>query len=126
VRQLLEALNSATSSAQRAAILGALEAIPDHRTVEAVRALLSAPELEVRLAAARASRALLGLPQGTPLLDTTTVIALDRSQPDALRASVIEALATLPPRTVDRSGSAQGRPLARRAQPADASWRRRG
>jgi len=44
VRQLLEALNSATSSAQRAAILGALEAIPDHRTVEAVRALLGAPE----------------------------------------------------------------------------------
>ena len=100
VRQLLEALTSATSSAQRAAILGALEAIPDHRTVEPVRALLGAPELEVRLAAARASRALLGLPQGTPLLDTTTIIALDRSQPDALRAGVIEALATLPPRTV--------------------------
>ncbi len=100
VRQLLEALHSATSPAQRAAILGALEAIPDHRTVETVRALLNAPELEVRLAAARASRALLGLPQGTPLLDTTTVIALDRSQPEALRAGVIEALATLPPRTV--------------------------
>jgi HEAT repeat protein len=100
VRQLLEALNSATSPVQRAAVLQALEAIPDHRAVEPVRALLGAATLDVRLAAARVSRALLGLPQGTALLDTMTAIAMDRAQPEALRAGVIDALATLPPRTV--------------------------
>lgn len=100
VRQLLDALGAATSPAQQVAVLHALEAIPDHRTVEPIRAALGAPALEVRLAAARASLALLALPQGTPLLDTATAIALDRDQPDALRAALVEALATLPPRTV--------------------------
>lgn len=101
VRQLLEALASAASPVQQAAILRALDGIPDHRAIEPVRGLLlGAPDPDVRLAAARTSRALLALPQATPLLDTTTALALDRAQPDALRAAVIEALATLPPRTV--------------------------
>lgn len=100
VRQLLDALNHANAPAQQAAILRALEGIPDHRTLEHVRGFLTVTDLEPAMAAARASRALLSLPQGTMLLDTVTDIALDRTRPDALRVAVVEALATLPPRTV--------------------------
>jgi hypothetical protein len=100
IRQLLDALAAAPPVPHQLAIFRALEAIPDHRAVEPVRTALLASPLDVRLAAARTSRALLALPQGTPLLDTTTAIALDRTQPDALRAAVVETLATLPPRTV--------------------------
>jgi hypothetical protein len=99
VRQLLEALSLANSPDQQVSILRALEGIPDHRALEPVRGFLGM-DLEPALAAARASRALLSLPQGTTLLDTVTDIALDRARPDALRVAVVEALATLPPRTV--------------------------
>jgi HEAT repeat protein len=99
VRQLLDALSHASSPDQQASILRALEGIPDHRAVEPVRGFLGT-DLEPAVAAARASRVLLRLPQGTVLLDAVTDIALDRARPDALRVAVVEALATLPPRTV--------------------------
>lgn len=100
VRQLLDALAGAASGEQRAAILQALEAIPDARVVDPVRLALGSTELPVRLAAARTARALLGLPQGTAILDTVTAIGLNRGEPDDLRVAVLEALASLPARTV--------------------------
>jgi HEAT repeat protein len=100
VRQLLDALSGASTSHQQVVVLHVLEAIPDPRAIEPVRAALAATVLDVRLAAARASRALLALPQATPLLDTITTIAVDRDQPEPLRVAVLEVLATLPPRTV--------------------------
>ena len=54
----------------------------------------------MRLAAARAARGLLPLSQGTTVLDRLTSIAVDRTQPGDLRAVAVEALATLPARTV--------------------------
>ena len=54
----------------------------------------------MRLAAARAARGLLPLAQGTTVLDRLTSLAIDRTQPGELRALAIEALATLPARTV--------------------------
>jgi hypothetical protein len=100
VRQLLDVLGGTASPAQQIAVLHVLEAIPDPRAVEPVRAALAAPALDVRVAAARASRALLTLPQATPLLDTVTASAIDRQQPEPLRVALVEVLATLPPRTV--------------------------
>jgi hypothetical protein len=100
VRQLLDALGAATSPAQQIAILHVLEAIPDPRGVEPVRTALNAGPTDVRIAAARASRALLSMPQATPLLDSVTAAAIDREQPETLRVALLEVLSTLPPRTV--------------------------
>ena len=100
VRQLVDALASATTSEARAAVLSALEAIPDARATEPILASLASTDLPVRLAAARAARGLLPLAQGTTVLDRLTSLAVDRTQPGDLRALAIEALATLPARTV--------------------------
>jgi hypothetical protein len=100
VRQLVDALGSATTSEGRAALLSALEAIPDARAIEPILANLASTDLPVRLAAARAARGLLPLAQGTTVLDRLTSLAIDRTQPGDLRALAIEALATLPARTV--------------------------
>jgi HEAT repeat protein len=100
VRQLIDALASARTGEARTAVLSALEAIPDARAIEPVLAHLASTDLPVRLAAARAARELLPLAQGTVVLDRLTSIAIDRAQAGDLRALAIEALATLPPRTV--------------------------
>ena len=52
VRQLVDALASATTSEARAAVLSALEAIPDARATEPILASLASTDLPVRLAAA--------------------------------------------------------------------------
>jgi HEAT repeat protein len=100
VRQLVDALSSATTSEARAAVLSALEAIPDVRAIEPILTNLASTDLSVRLAAARAARGLLPLAQSTTVLDRLTSLAVDRTQPGDLRALAIEALATLPVRTV--------------------------
>ena len=100
VRQLLEALAAADRAAARAALLTALEAIPDPRALEPVLAALAGGEPEVRRAAARAARGLLVLPQGAVALDRLTTLALDRTEPGDLRALALEALMSLPARTV--------------------------
>jgi HEAT repeat protein len=100
VRQLLEAVAAKPAPPQHAALLLALEAIPDPRAVEPVLNGLTASDSAVRLAAAKASRGLLALPQGTTVLDRLTAIALDRNEPGDLRAATLEALAQLPSRTV--------------------------
>jgi HEAT repeat protein len=100
VRQLVDALATAPTSEARAAVLAALEAIPDARAIEPVLTQLQVGDMAVRLAAARAARGLLPLGQGTLVLDRLTSLALDRTQPDDLRAIAIEALSTLPARTV--------------------------
>jgi HEAT repeat protein len=100
VRQILEHLAADGPPAARAALLHSLEAIPDPRALDPVMAALSAPEAEVRLAATRAARGLLSLPQGTRVLDRLTELALDRSRPGAERALAVEALEVLPARTL--------------------------
>jgi len=100
VRQLVDTLASAGTSEARTAVLSALEAIPDARAVDPILANLAASDLSVRLAAARAARGLLPLAQGTTVLDRLASLAVDQTQPGDLRAVAIEALATLPARTV--------------------------
>jgi hypothetical protein len=64
VRQILDAIAAKPAPAQHASLLLALEAIPDPRTVDPVVQGLGAADAAVRLAAARAARGLLALPQG--------------------------------------------------------------
>ena len=99
VRQLLEALETA-SPPGREALLLALEGIPDVRASGPVLAALGDADLPVRLAAVRAARGLLALTQSNAVLDRLTALALDRAEPAGLRASALEALSTLPPRTI--------------------------
>jgi HEAT repeat protein len=101
IRQILDALSASERADGRVSLLQALETTPDPRCVEPVLALLAATEPpEVRLAAARTARGLLSLPQGAAVLDRLTAIVLDRTEPAPLRASALEGLAALPPRTV--------------------------
>jgi HEAT repeat protein len=100
VRQILEHLTAAPPAPARAALLLALEAVPDHRTVDPVVQALGAPEPEVRLAAIRAARGLLALPQGTRVLDRLTALVLDTAAPGAERVAAIDSLNVLPPRSL--------------------------
>jgi HEAT repeat protein len=100
VRQLLEHLTSAAAPDAQAALLLALEAIPDPRSVDPVLHALDAPEPAVRQAATRAARGLLALPQGTRILDRLAARALDTAVPGDERVAGIEALAGLPARTL--------------------------
>ena len=100
VRQILDAIAAKPAAAQHASLLLALEAIPDPRTVDPVVQALGAADAAVRLAAARAARGLLALPQGTIVLDRLTTIALDCSEQGDLRVTALDALSQLPARTV--------------------------
>lgn len=100
VRQLLDAIAAKPAPPQHAVLLLALEAIADPRAVDPVVQGLGAADAAVRLAAARAARGLLALPQGTIVLDRLTTIALDRREPGNLRAACLEAISQLPARTV--------------------------
>jgi HEAT repeat protein len=100
VRQLLDALSARPAPAQHTSLLLALEAIPDPRAVEPVLSGLGDGDIDVRIAAARAGRGLLALPQGTIVLDRLTAIVLNRSESGELRAAALEALIQLPARTV--------------------------
>ncbi len=100
VRQILDAIAAKPASPQHASLLLALEAIPDPRTVDPVVHGLGAADAAVRLAAARAARGLLALPQGTIVLDRLTMIVLDRTEQGELRVAALEALSQLPARTV--------------------------
>lgn len=100
VRQLLEHLATSADPAARAALLLALEAIPDPRSVDPVLHALDATEPDVRQAATRAARGLLALPQGTRLLDRLAARALDAGAPGSERIASVEALTGLPPRTL--------------------------
>lgn len=100
VRQILEHLAAADTPSVRASLLLGLESIPDPRTVEPVLDALSAADAEVRLAAIRASRGLLSLPQGTRVLDRLTALVLERSHAGAERAVALDVLSALPARTM--------------------------
>lgn len=100
VRQLLEHLTASADPGARAALLLALEAIPDPRSVDPVLHALDAPEPDVRQAATRAARGLLALPQGTRLLDRLAGRALEAGAPGDERIASVEALTGLPPRTL--------------------------
>ena len=100
VRQILEHLALPAQPSSHAALLLALEAIADPRAVEPVLRALASPDADVRRAAMRAARGLLTLPQGTRVLDRLTAEALDQSRPGAERALAVEALGTLPARTL--------------------------
>ena len=77
VRQILEHLTAASVTATKGPLLLALESIPDPRAVEPVLEALTSDEAGVRLAAIRAARGLLSLPQGTSVLDRLTALALN-------------------------------------------------
>ena len=100
VRQILEHLAVADAAGTRIPLLLALECIPDPRAVEPVLDALASDDTAVRLAAIRAARGLLSLPQGTRVLDRLTALALDPVRPGAERAGALDALSVLPPRTV--------------------------
>ena len=100
VRQLVDALAAATTGEGRATVLSALEAIPD---AHAVKPILGTSGVERPSRAprgrARCARAARSLTEHD-VLDRLTSIAVDRTQPGELRAAAVEALATLPARTV--------------------------
>ena len=101
VRQLVDALGSTANPEARSRLLLALEPIPDPRAIDPVLTALGRGEpIEIRQAAARAARGLLALPQGATVLDRLTSIVLDRTEPPVLRAVALEALLTLPARTL--------------------------
>ncbi len=100
VRQILEHLAAASAIPARTSLLMALESIPDPRALQPVLDALGAEDAEVRVAAIRASRGLLSLPQGTRVLDRLTALALNADRPGAERAVALDALRLLPARTV--------------------------
>lgn len=100
VRQILEHLAAANEPITKTSLLLALESIPDPRAMEPVLEALVSDDTEVRVAAIRAARGLLSLPQGTRVLDRLTALAIDPVRPGAERAVALDALKVLPPRTV--------------------------
>ena len=100
VRQILERLASAAIPASRASLLLALETIPDPRALEPVLDAMTSDDAGVRVAAIRATRGLLSLPQGTRALDRLTALALNPGRPGVERAAALDALSVLPARTV--------------------------
>jgi hypothetical protein len=100
LRQILESLAAAPRGAARIPLLRALEVVPDPRSVEPVLASLNSPEPAERVAAMNAARALLPLSQATPLLDWLTGCVLDAARPLSERISALQALSSLPARTV--------------------------
>lgn len=100
VRQILEHLASASAPGSATWLLQALEAIPDPRAVDPVLDALTSDDPGVRVAAIRAARGLLSLPQGPRVLDRLTALALDMGRPGAERAVALEALSVLPARTM--------------------------
>lgn len=100
IRQILEHLAATSRSSAKASLLLALECIPDPRAVEPVLASLTSEDAGVRVAAIRASRGLLSLPQGTRVLDRLTALALNTGRPAAERTVALDALSLLPARTM--------------------------
>lgn len=100
VRQILEHLASPSAPGSAAWLLQALESIPDPRAVDPVLHALTSDDSGVRVAAIRAARGLLSLPQGPQVLDRLTALVLDPGQPGAERAVALEALNVLPARTM--------------------------
>jgi hypothetical protein len=107
VSHILRALEVADAPAHTAALLLALERIPDARAVPAILGALSRTEgtplgdSTVRLAALRAARPLLDVsPEGTAVLDRLTTVVLDERDPDEIRRAAFDALADLPPATL--------------------------
>jgi HEAT repeat protein len=100
VRQILEHLAATSVASARASLLMALESITDPRAVEPVLAALTSEDAVVRVAAIRAARGLLSLPQGTRVLDRLTALALNPGRPGPERAVALDALGALPARTM--------------------------
>lgn len=100
VRQILEHLAGTDAPRVRVALLAVLERIPDSRAIEPVIARLAAPSRDERLAALRAARPLLALPEATPLLDRVAGFLLDPAHPADERLAALRALSALPARTL--------------------------
>lgn len=100
VRQILEHLAATSVASARASLLLALESITDPRAVEPVLAALTSEDAVVRVAAIRAARGLLSLPQGTRVLDRLTALVLNPGRPGPERAVALDALGALPARTM--------------------------
>jgi hypothetical protein len=108
VSHILRELDGAATPDERAALLLALERIPDPRSVDAVLAALEpsssggGAHQAVRLAAIRVARPLLDVsPGATSLLERLTTIVLDPREPVDVRRAAFEAMADLPARTVE-------------------------
>lgn len=103
VEPLLQALTAARGDA-RVAILRVFESLAEPRTLPASTAALSVAVTAEALAGVAAVRALLRSPdQATAdaALDALTSVALDRSRPEALRVSALDALSDLGPGVVE-------------------------
>ena len=100
VRQLLEHLAADPPERARIALLAALERIPDPRAIEPVLERIGSPSPDERLAAMRAARTLVTLPEATALLDRLTGFVLDGHQPSGERVAALQALSSLPSRTL--------------------------
>jgi hypothetical protein len=99
VRQVLEQLANASPDAA-IELIGVLDAIPDARAVDPILDWLGHADSRVRLAAIRAARGLLALPEGTRVLDRLTALVLDSTCASAERAAAVGVLGSLPARTV--------------------------
>ena len=100
VRQILEHLAATSVASAKASLLMALESIADPRSVEPVLAAMASEDAAVRVAAIRAARGLLSLPQGTRVLDRLTALVLNQERPGPERAVALDALGALPARTM--------------------------
>jgi HEAT repeat protein len=100
VRYLLPLLDSATPRAARIAALRALEGCAEPAVITPVLDTLGDPDVEVRVAGLGTARGLLEASRGPEVLGRITDMALDQTQPHAVRRAAVTALAGLPPRTV--------------------------
>jgi hypothetical protein len=112
LRHILPLLDRARPPETRVSALRALEGSREAAVVAPVLDTLEDPIEDVKVAALGVTRSLLDGARGPEVLDRVTALALDATQPLAVRRAAVTALADLPPRTL--------RPLLGRLQ-ADAN-----
>jgi HEAT repeat protein len=100
VSHLLTLLAAGSPAATRVAAFRALEGRRESRVAAPALAALDDPDAAVRTAALGVARGLLDGPRGHEVLDRVAALALDGTQPQAVRHAAIAALSDLPPRTL--------------------------
>ena len=100
LRHILPLLDPAMPGRTRIAAVRALEGCRDAAAVTPMLGTLADADPDVRIASLAVARTLLDGPRGSEVLDVVTGLALEGSQPLAVRRSALSALADLPSRTV--------------------------
>lgn len=99
VPQVLAVVDSTEPLSTRVAALRALEGLEDQRVLEAARTRLD-QSADLAGSALAVLKSLLPTGLGAAALDSLTAAALDGQRPEALRLSVLDALADMPKRTL--------------------------